>query len=235
MHSNRMILNHQIVKIMSSKPIALFSTSKKAAHPEKFSSGLCTSFLPSGIEKTFIREVPEHQLRIAVRPFCVATDVSILFKWISQEYAGPLLARSCPPQELEESYASMIESDFAQPFMGLVNDTPVCQMDIFRMQQDVLSLSYPARPGDYGLQLLVAPLAVQDNILLLIQTCLEYFFSFPEVGRIIVNIEERNEYNRQLFKKAGFRSLYDIRTIYRSSSLYGCTTSHFRQLQTAIQ
>jgi len=158
---------------MSSKPIALFSTSKKAAHPEKFSSGLCTSFLPSGIEKTFIREVPEHQLRIAVRPFCVATDVSILFKWLSQEYAGPLL--------------------------------------------------------------LVAPLAVQDNILLLIQTCLEYFFSFPEVGRIIVNIEERNEYNRQLFKKAGFRSLYDIRTIYRSSSLYGCTTSHFRQLQTAIQ
>ncbi|HVV07605.1 MAG TPA: GNAT family N-acetyltransferase [Puia sp.] len=206
---------------MSSSPTALFSTPEKAAHPEKFSSGLCTSFLPSGIEKTFIREMPEHQLRISVRPFCVATDIPILFKWISQEYAGPLLTRSRPPQELEESYTSMIESDFAQPFMGLVNDIPVCQMDIYRMQQDVLSLSYPTRPGDYGLQLVIAPLAVQDNMLLLLQACLEYFFSFAEVGRIIVNIEEGNEYNRQLFKKAGFRSLYDIRTAYRSSSLYG--------------
>jgi len=207
---------------MSSKPTALFSTPKKAAHPEKFPSGLCTSFLSSG-------------LRLTVRPFCVVTDVSILFKWMSQEYAGPLLTRSRPPQELEESYSSMIESDFAQPFMGLVNDAPVCQMDIYRMQQDVLSLSYPARPGDYGLQLIVAPLAVQDNMLLLLQACLEYFFSFAEVGRIIVNIEEGNEYNRQLFRRAGFRSLYDIQTAYRSSSLYGCTTNHFRQRQIAIQ
>jgi hypothetical protein len=206
---------------MSSKPTALFSTPKKAAHPDRFSSGLCTSFLPGGIEKTFIRELADHQLRIAVRPFCVATDVSIVFKWMSQEYAGALLTRSRPPHELEESYASMIESDFAQPFMGLVNDIPVCQMDIYKMQQDALSLSYPVRPGDFGLQLIVAPLAVQDNMLLLVRTCLEYFFSFPEVGRIIVNIEEGNEYNLQLFKKAGFRIFHDIHAAYRSSSLYG--------------
>ena len=207
---------------MSSSPTALFLSPKKAAHPEKTSSGSCISFLSSG-------------LRFAVRPLCVASDVPVLFKWMSQEYAGPLLTRSHPPQELEESYASMIESDFAQPFMGLVNDVPVCQMDIYRMQQDVLSLSFPARPGDYGLQLVVAPLAVQDNMLVLIRTCLEYFFSFPEVGRIIVNIEEGNEYHRQLFRKAGFRSFCDIRTGYRSSSLYGCTSNHFRQMQIAIR
>ena len=215
---------------MSSKPTALFSSPKKAAHPEKFSSGLCTSFLPTGIEKIFTRELPEQQLRIDVRPFCVATDISIVFKWMSQEYAGPLLTRSQPPQELEESYTTMIESDFAQPFMGLVNDTPVCQMDIYRMQQDVLSLSYPARPGDFEWQLIIAPLTVQDHMLLLIQASLEYFFSFPEVGRIIVNIENGNEYHRQLFKKVGFRSLYDIRTTYRISSLYACTASQFRQV-----
>ncbi|HVU57145.1 MAG TPA: GNAT family N-acetyltransferase [Puia sp.] len=215
---------------MSSKSTALFSTPKKSSHPEKFSPGLCTSFLPLGIERTFIKELPERQLRITVRPFCVATDVSILFKWMSQEYAGPLLARSRHPQELEESYTSMIESDFAQPFMGLINDTHVCQMDIYKTQQDVLSLSYPARPGDYGLQLVVAPLAVQDNMNLLLKTCLEHFFSFPEVGRIIVNIEDGNEYHRRLFKKLGFRSLYDIRTAYRSSSLYVCTAGYFRQV-----
>lgn len=205
---------------MSTKSTVLLSTPKKAAHPGIRSSGLCTSFLPSGQERVFVKEISEHQLRITVRSLSVATDISTLFKWMSQEYAGPLLARSSPPQELEESYASMIASDFAQPFMVLVNDVPVCQMDIYKTQQDVLSLSYAARPGDYGLQLVVAPLAVQDNMVLILKTCLEYFFSFPEVGRILVNVEEGNEYYDQLFKKAGFRSLHDIRSLHRSSSLY---------------
>lgn len=167
-----------------------------------------------------------RQLRITVQPLCVATDVSIVFKWMSEEYAGPLLNRPQPPQELEEFYTSMIESDFAQPFMGLVNDIPICQMDIYRMQQDVLSLSYPVKPGDYELQLMVAPLTAQDHMLLLLQASLEYFFSFPEVGRIIVNIENGNEYNEQLFKKAGFRGVYAIRTTYRTSTLYACTAAH---------
>lgn len=170
---------------MLSKLAASFSTPKKTAHSEKFSSGL----------------------RLTVRPFCVATDTAIVFTWMSREFAGPLLAMPHPPQELEEFYTSMIASDFAQPFMGLVNDSPVCQIDIFKTQQDIVSLSYPARPGDYGLQLTLAPLTAQDNMTLLLNISLEHFFSFPQVGRIIVNIEEGDEYLRQLFKKSGFRTL----------------------------
>jgi hypothetical protein len=215
---------------MSTESTALFSTPKKTAHPKKVSSGLCISLLPTGLEReVFTKEIPGQPLRITVRPFCVATDVPMLFKWLSQEYAGPLLSMTQPPYELEESYASMVESDFAQPFIGLVNDIPVCQMDIYKTQQGAISLSYPARTGDYGLQLVVAPLAVQDNMVHLIGACLEHFFSFPEVGRIIVDVDAGSEYNKGLFRKAGFRSLYDIRTSYRSSSLYVLTAQQFRQ------
>jgi len=134
---------------MSTKSTALFSTPKRTAHTKKVSSGLCISLLPTGLEReVFTREISGQSLRITVRPFCVATDMPVLFKWMSQEYAGPLLSRAQPPYELEESYTSMIESDFAQPFMGLVNDIPVCQMDIYKTQQGAISLSYPARAGD---------------------------------------------------------------------------------------
>jgi hypothetical protein len=217
---------------MSTKSSALFSTPKKTAHPEKFSHGLGVSSLPSGMERNvFVKNIPEQDLQITVRPFCTATDLPILFKWMSREFAGPLLTRDRPPHELEESYASMIESDFAQPFMGLINDVPICQLDIYKAQQDAISLSYPARPGDYSLQLVVAPLAVQDNMVFLIKACLEHFFSFPEVGRILVNVDDSSEYNNQLFKKAGFRGLYDVSNNYRYCSLYVCTASSFRQEQ----
>jgi hypothetical protein len=146
---------------------------------------------------------------------------------MSQEYAGPLLSRTQPPQELGEFYACMIESDFAQPFIGLINDVPVCQVDVCKAQQDAISLYYNDRPGDYHIQLMLAPLPVQKNMILLIRTCLEYFFSFPEVGRIVADIETENEWNRTLFKKAGFRSAHKIQSPYRSSTLFISTRTSF--------
>jgi acetyl CoA:N6-hydroxylysine acetyl transferase len=233
MHSNRMILNHQIVLIMSTKSIALFSTPKKTALPKSLSSGLCTSLLPMGPERgVAFKEIPDKKLRLSVRPFSVDTDVATLYKWMSQEYAGPLLGRTQPPQELVESYVSMIESDFAQPFMCLVNDVPVCQVDVYKTQQDAISLYYTPRPGDYGIQLVLAPLAIQHNLVILIRTCLEYFFTFPEVGRIVSDVDLKNEWNNTLFKEAGFRPSQKIRAPYKSSTLYVCTRSSFRHAAT---
>jgi hypothetical protein len=142
---------------------------------------------------------------------------------MSQEYAGHLLAHLQPPHDMEEFYATMIESDFAQPFMGLINDVPVCQIEVCKAQQDAISLYYNARRGDYRIQMMPAPLAVQENMFLLVKTCLEYFFSFPEVGRIVADMDTGNEWGNALFKKAGARSAQKIQLPYRSSTLYVCT------------
>jgi len=184
------------------------------------------------VEETGVvfKDLPEFNLSISVRALQLATDVPVIYKWMSYQYAGPLLDRDVPPRELEESYSSMIESDFAQPFMGLVNDVPVCQVDVYKTQQDALSLYYPARPGDYGLQLVLAPLAIQNNMVLLVTACLEYFFSFPEVGRVVADIETRNEWTNTLFKSCGFRSSQKIRTSYKTSTLYICTRNSLRAM-----
>jgi hypothetical protein len=214
---------------MSTNSTVLFSTPVEAAFPEEISSGLCTSLLPSGIEKgVAFKETPDKKLRVSVRPFCVPADVSILYKWMSQEYGGPLLTRAQPPEELEESYASMIASDFAQPFMALINDVPVCQVDVYKAQQGAISLHYNVRPGDYGFQVLLSPLAIQQNMIFLIRTCLEYFFSFPEVGRIVSDIDLKSEWDNTLFRKAGFRASQKIQTPYKHSTLYVCTRNSCR-------
>jgi len=214
---------------MSTNSTVLLPTPVRAAFAEELSSGLCTSLLPSGIERgVAFTETPDKKLRVSVRPFCVSTDVSIVYKWMSQEYGGPLLARVQPPEELEESYSSTIASDFAQPFMALINDVPVCQVDVYKAQQGAISLYYNARPGDYGIQVLPAPLAIQQNMILLVRTCLEYFFSFQEVGRIVADIDIKSEGDTTLFRKAGFRASQKIRTPYKHSTLYVCTRNSFR-------
>jgi hypothetical protein len=215
---------------MSTISPAIFSVSEHPVIPESPASGLCMSVSPSGIVPVCaFKDLPERQMTISVRAFDPASDTPILFKWMSQEYAGPLMERAFAPQALEESYTCMIESDFAQPFMGMVNNVPVCQVDVYKTRQDVISLYYDARPGDYGLHLVIAPLAIQDNIAILVRTCIEYFFSFPEVGRIVADIEIRNEWNHELFKKAGFRAYKKIRTAYKSSNLMICTRNSLRR------
>jgi len=209
---------------MSTKPTALFSAPASPVLIQEAAARLCTSLLPTGIERDFIfTGSPDRQLKISVRPLCIATDLPVLYKWMSQEYAGLLLSHLQPPHEMEEFYATMIESDFAQPFMGLINDVPVCQIEVCKTQQDAISLYYNARPGDYRIQMVSAPLAVQQDMILLVRTCLEYFFSFPEAGRIVADIDTENEWNNTLFKKAGFHSTQKIQMPYGSSTLYICT------------
>lgn len=206
---------------MSTKSAALFSVSESLALPGH----------PLSIEKNGVvfRNSAEHNLSISVRALNLATDVPVIYKWMTYQCGGPLLSRNAPPQQLEESYSSMIESDFAQPFMGMVNDVPVCQVDIYKTQQDAISLYYNARPGDYGLNLVIAPLAIQDNIALLIRACLEYFFSFPEVGRVIADIEMKNEWTNTLFKMAGFSYQQKVRIPYKTANLYICTRESLRR------
>ena len=206
---------------MSTESAALYST------PESLDIRASLVFrIGDGV---IFKNLPDCNLSISVRALCLATDVPVIYKWMSYQYAGPLLTKEVPPRELEESYSSMMESDFAQPFMGLVNDVPVCQVDIYKTLQDAISLYYNARPGDYGLHLVIAPLAVQENIALLIRACLEYFFSFPEVGRVIADIETKNEWTNTLFKMAGFRCTQKIRIPYKTANLYVCTRDNLRR------
>jgi hypothetical protein len=206
---------------MSTETVELFSTSE--------SLGIRGSLVSQAEDGVVFKDLPRHNLSISVRALCLATDVPVIYKWMSYQYAGPLLNKDVPSREFEESYSCMIESNFAQPFMGLVNDVPVCQVDIYKTLQDAISLYYDARPGDYGLNLVIAPLAIQDNIAILIRACLEYFFSFPEVGRIIADIEVKNEWTNTLFKMAGFHCSQKVRIPYKTANLYVCTRDNLRR------
>jgi acetyl CoA:N6-hydroxylysine acetyl transferase len=165
--------------------------------------------------------MPDSPSTISVRALSLSTDIPVIYNWVSRDQTHP---RSWSTRdalrELEAAYTSILESDFAQPFMGLVNGAPVCQLDIYKTRQDAISLYYDDRPGDYGLNWLTAPLCQQEHMLALLKACLEYFFSFPEVGRIITDIESGNEWMHILFKKAGFRYGGDLNIPFKTSHLY---------------
>jgi acetyl CoA:N6-hydroxylysine acetyl transferase len=209
--------NDQIVKLMPTKPAVFPPVHCKSSLP------LATS-LPLAMQEGILTNyLPDRRLTISIRTLCVATDLPIMYNWMSQEYAGYLVERSNPPAELVESYACTLRSLHAQPFMGLVNDIPVCQLDVYKVREDAISLCYDALPGDYGLNVLLAPLVIQDHVLLLLQMWMEYFFTFPEVKRVVVDLEAGNDWLETLFTRAGFRFSAKVRLPYKDADLYTCS------------
>ena len=194
------------------------------------STGLCNGLpLPGVNQKLISRTLPIGNLPITLRSFNPDTDINTLYKWMSLEFEGPLKTKATPPRGLLDSYSCMMESDFARPFMGLVNDIPVCQLNVFKASQDILSLRYNSRPGDYGLQMVTAPLCVSDNLTALLRASVEYFFSFRDTVRIVTEIDVRNEWHFNMFRKIGFRMSTKLATTYRTAHLYACTRDSLKR------
>jgi hypothetical protein len=163
----------------------------------------------------FLSQEAQPDIVYSVRPFLPETDISLLHDWLNPEYGGVL-----PADGLTESWMSMMGSDSVRPFMGLLNGVPACQAEFYKVRQQELSLYYKDSPGDYGLHWRVAPGIGRDRMAGLLRTCLEYFFSFPEVGRILADADIADTWGNELFRKTGFLFLQKIALPYRPSNLY---------------
>ncbi|HEY4064744.1 MAG TPA: GNAT family N-acetyltransferase [Puia sp.] len=201
---------------MSTKPTPLFKASEGFVPSSLNGGDLYTSFLSQEIR---------HGIVYSVRAFDPATDIPILHGWLNPGCGGAL-----PADGLTASWLSMIGSDSIRPFMGLLNGTPACQVELYKARQHTLSLYYKDSPDDYGLHWQAAPGIERDQMTGLLRTCLEFFFSFSEVGRVLAEADIADTWDNELFRKAGFLLLQKIAVPYQPSNLYVCTRDRLRKV-----
>jgi hypothetical protein len=130
-------------------------------------------------------------------------DMEIIGKWIEQGYA---IGRSV--DQLRIMYTIIAECTYIQSFMVLVNgQEPICVVDVGEVIWDEVVEYYDHHPGDHRLQLPVLPISPSFSTLALdvVQTCLEYFFSFPQVLRMVWTIYTDDTYSISMAEKAGFQ------------------------------
>lgn len=169
------------------------------------------------------QELPQ-QYTIALRPVSLATedDVQTIAAWMQQGYSTQQTI-----EQLRVMYIIIAECNNSQSFMVLLNDDPVGQLDIYQVNQDVLKDSYPSRDDDYRLHIPVIPATRQaaELPLQVIQTSLDYCFSFPETGRIVWAIHTADEQFKSIAGKTGFRLLYKFMEGDKEMLLYGVERS----------
>jgi hypothetical protein len=172
---------------------------------------LCRS-LNTGIEQPVLwrRELMPGYV-IGLRPVSLHndTDLQIIHRWLANGYTAHL-----SHSQLRVLFQTMAKCTYAQAFMVLQNeDKRIGHLEIYHVLQDELKDTYPAREGDYRLNVAVMPvnmlrpeLAVQ-----VLRYCISYFFSCGEVERIVWAVPAADKERNKLAIKAGLHLLTMIR------------------------
>lgn len=157
-------------------------------------------------ERTFTGD----QLTVQLRPLWLPHDCPEINNWLYDEFAkGILPVNRLPVSELYETFSAMLQCDFAQPFMGMLNGKAnfmieICEGDKYYEGPD--DGPHVFEPGDHTIRLLLSPPMISmrpfaDYALL---SGIDHFFSYLQVKRIVWELNAKDKHYINLAHRLGF-------------------------------
>lgn len=159
---------------------------------------------------------------ISFRSLQLSADIDMIYDWVNQPYSKRFWGLNKSRDLINETYETMLKNPLAHSFIGLFNDIPVCQVDIYAVAIDELQHHVESHPDDCGLHLLMAPpKQLQKNMSLHTLRCfLDFYFSFPMAQHLYAEPDRDNILANRLAVKAGFRCLRMINLSYKLANLW---------------
>lgn len=171
---------------------------------------------------------------LTLRPFCANTDMDFASKWIEDEYSLTLKSKDKRSREryLRLTNIYNLRSSDRQVFLCLKDETPVCQVEICKASHDLNCMGHCSAgdwgDGDYSVQLIpsLEMSHSRDLFVNAVKLCLQYFFSFCEVKRILtLSVSEAPPDN--WLTGAGFKKIKTLKLQGGRAYLYACSQDRF--------
>lgn len=144
-------------------------------------------------------------VEIGIRGFDITTDLEIIHEWVNQDYAKKFWEMDGPIQQLEEAYIKHLGVDYSHPYIGTLNGEPIFTLELYWATKDEVGKYYPFHPGDYGFHMLIAPAKqrIPNFSYYALTMCMEHFFTFSQVHRIIGEASVEHMGTHNLITKVG--------------------------------
>ncbi len=171
------------------------------------------------------------ELELSLRAFDVEQDVPLFHDWVNREYAKKFWQMDGPIKGLEREYIKHLGVDYSHPYVGMLNQTPFCTIELYWTPKDEVGKYYPFHPGDYGFHMLVAPAErrIRNLSTYILATAMEYFFSFPQVNRMIGEADVDHAGTHNLITKVGCEFERSLELPYKTSNLTFCSRQQFHK------
>ncbi|WP_344929673.1 GNAT family N-acetyltransferase [Aquimarina addita] len=174
---------------------------------------------------------------IELRHLDIEKDIHTIYEWVSKPYASFWGMLDKPLEAIKSEYTQLISRENYEVFIGMYKDEPIFLMEKYKASTDRISSYYDAKDGDYGMHILVAPpqQKIHDFTWNVFSTIVSYFFTQPQISRIVVEPDIRNKKIHELNKKAGFYYLKEINLPEKKAALAFCRPEDFRKASNGYQ
>ena len=142
----------------------------------------------------------------ALRPLVPRLDAAIIQPWTSAPHARYWGMMQATVAEVAAWYADLIARPGHGAFLGLRDGTPCFLVERYDPACDPVACCYAVQPGDVGMHLLLAPPTTPQHgfSLAVMRTVMDFLFSDPDVGRVVVEPDWRNHRIHALNRRVGF-------------------------------
>jgi hypothetical protein len=173
---------------------------------------LYTSLAPDNkyatvFEQTFL----QGKVHIALRPLSLPDDWPIIGKWLQHAFGRRFSSIThLPDKYLRETLAIMLQCDFAQPFVGLINEQPAFLVEICDGDKQCDALEGGAHlfePGDHTMRLILSHTVIHTRYWgeSALFSSLTYFFTHQQVKRVVWQLHEKDTFYINLANQSGIR------------------------------
>ncbi|MGG6229830.1 GNAT family N-acetyltransferase [Tenacibaculum sp. SDUM215027] len=187
-------------------------------------------------QKVFSKEIRGLGV-ISIRPFQLEADTPMLHGWVTQSYAKYWGMLNKSLEEVHAEYQEIENNPYHHSYIGMLNDTPVFLMELYKVSEDIIANYYDTQENDYGMHVLVAPVErrIPQFTWHVFLTIIDYFFSLPQVERIVVEPDVNNEKIHTLNKKAGFEYQKEVELPHKKAALAFCTREMYQSALTKLE
>ncbi|TPN86863.1 GNAT family N-acetyltransferase [Aquimarina algicola] len=168
---------------------------------------------------------------IHLRYLNVEQDAGFLHEWVTKPYASYWGMLDSTIHEVREEYAKLVAQKYYDVFIGEHEGKPIFLMEKYKATADRIAKYYKAKDTDYGMHILVAPPTqkIKNFTWNVFSTVLDFFFDQPNIDRIVVEPDVRNEKIHKLNKKAGFQYQKEIELPEKRAALAFCEKQVYQQ------
>lgn len=139
--------------------------------------------------------------------------------------------------ELYTLYYSIQRNSNGHSYLGLLDNQPICQFDLYRVLADEISTNIPeASTQDCGFHLLMAPNEnpIRGLSVAIVGAFMDYYFSFSEAGTMYAEPDIENNRSNQILQRVGFIFSHQIKMSYKNANLWHLTIQHYHEQKTIL-
>ncbi|GGO62522.1 GNAT family N-acetyltransferase [Nonomuraea cavernae] len=144
---------------------------------------------------------------VRVVPLDPAADLDVIYPWVTQERARFWGMLDATRERVLELYEFVGTLDSHHAFLLHRDDRPVALFQSYDPEFDPVGECYEVRPGDYGIHLMIGPVAGEPEpgfTGALLTTFLTYVLADPSRRRIVAEPDARNDKAIARLVRTGF-------------------------------